>query len=43
LAAARARQEQTIEQPLWNSAYLYFFVLGSLGLEWAIRKRAGMP
>ena len=31
-----------IEYRLWDSAYLFLFVLGCLGAEWALRKRFGL-
>jgi hypothetical protein len=42
LSAARERRPQTIEYPLWDSPYLYLFVLGCLGGEWAMRKQFGL-
>ncbi len=42
LAALRARAPRTVEVRLWSSWYLYAFVVGCLGLEWAIRKRVGL-
>lgn len=32
----------TVELTLWSSWYLYGFVVGCLGLEWALRKRLGL-
>jgi len=42
LSAARQRRPQSIEYPLWDSPYLYLFVLGCLGGEWAMRKQFGL-
>src|SRR5206468_2384402 len=30
------------EYPIWDSGYLFVLVIGCLGLEWALRKRAGL-
>ena len=43
LAELRERQNQWVEYPLWNSPYLFLFVLSGLSLEWALRKQAGLP
>ena len=40
--AAVQRTTRPIEYRLWDSPYLYFLVLGCLGVEWAMRKRAGL-
>lgn len=32
----------TVRQPLWDSPYLFGFILGCLSLEWAMRKRLGL-
>jgi hypothetical protein len=29
------------EYPIWDSGYLFWFVVGCFGVEWAMRKRAG--
>ena len=29
------------EYPIWDSGYLFAFVVGCFGVEWAMRKRAG--
>jgi len=42
LADARLRQPRTAEIDLWNSAYLFLFVVSCLVGEWAIRKRLGL-
>jgi hypothetical protein len=42
LAELRDRPGQTIEYPLWDSPYLFVFVVGCLSLEWALRKRFGL-
>ncbi len=41
--AERASQHpQIAETRLWDSPYLFAFVLACLGLEWAVRKQAGL-
>jgi hypothetical protein len=42
LADARQRQPRTAQLDLWNSAYLFLFVLSCLTAEWALRKRLGL-
>ncbi len=42
LAAAREAQSPFIEYPLWDSPYLFVFLLGVLGAEWSLRKRLGL-
>jgi hypothetical protein len=42
LAELRERQTQWVEYPLWDSPYLFLFVLSGLSLEWALRKQAGL-
>lgn len=42
LEEARARQPRTSEWPLWDSAYLFVFVLACLSAEWALRKQFGL-
>lgn len=36
------RQPQVVEYPVWSSGFLYAFVVGCFGLEWALRKRFGL-
>jgi len=42
LEEATAQRPRTRELPLWQSAYLFLFVLGCLSAEWALRKIAGL-
>lgn len=42
LSLLREREPRTTEFRLWNSWYLYAFVLACLGAEWALRKRLGL-
>ncbi|MGE5608827.1 MAG: hypothetical protein ACM359_06215, partial [Bacillota bacterium] len=42
LDEARLRQPRSSELPLWNSYYLFLFVLSCLAAEWALRKRLGL-
>jgi hypothetical protein len=42
LSAARERRPQSTQYPLWDSPYLFLFVLGCLGGEWAMRKQFGL-
>jgi hypothetical protein len=42
LDAIRQRQGRLAEYPLWDSPYLFVFVLGCLSMEWALRKRFGL-
>ena len=42
LADLRDRQVQWQEYPLWDSPYLFLFVLATLSLEWSLRKQAGL-
>ena len=42
LADARSRRPRTLELPLWQSSYLFLFVLGCLTIEWSMRKRYGL-
>ncbi len=30
------------EYPIWDSGYLFAFIIGCFGVEWAVRKRAGL-
>ena len=38
----RQRQGRLAEYPLWDSPYLFVFVLACLSTEWALRKRFGL-
>jgi hypothetical protein len=38
----RQSEQGYAELRLWDSMYLFLFVLGCFGLEWAIRKHAGL-
>lgn len=42
LSAQAAANPQMAEVRLWDSPYLFAFVLACLGLEWAVRKQAGL-
>jgi len=43
IAELRDRQQtQMLETSLWDSPYLFLFVLAGLSLEWALRKRIGL-
>jgi hypothetical protein len=42
LAAQATERPQIAEFRLWDSPYLFAFVLACLGLEWAVRKQAGL-
>jgi len=42
LAAQSAEHPQIAELRLWDSPYLFAFVLACLALEWAMRKQAGL-
>jgi len=42
LRAAHQTGRQVEEQRLWDSPQLFAFVLGCLGIEWAMRKRLGL-
>ncbi len=42
LAELAERRPKTIQWSLWDSPYLFALVLSCLGLEWALRKRAGL-
>ena len=42
LRAAHQTGRQIEEQRLWDSPQLFAFVLGCLGIEWAMRKRLGL-
>jgi len=42
LNSLRETESQYLRRPLWNSPYLYAFVLACLACEWALRKRLGL-
>jgi hypothetical protein len=42
LALAAERRPRFVEQRLWDSPYLFAFVVGCLAAEWAARKRIGL-
>jgi hypothetical protein len=42
VASARDQREQVVQYALWDSPYLFSFVLACLGMEWALRKRFGL-
>lgn len=42
LASIRDTDPQFTELRLWDSPYLFLFVLGCFGLEWAVRKQVGL-
>jgi len=42
LKGRRSDQAQLAEATLWDSPYLFGFVLACLGAEWALRKRLGL-
>jgi hypothetical protein len=42
ISEARLRQPRTAEIDLWDSAYLFLFVVSCLTAEWALRKRLGL-
>jgi hypothetical protein len=42
LRDVREKNARPIEYSLWDSPYLFCFVLGCLGTEWALRKRFGL-
>jgi len=42
ISDARLRQPRTAEIDLWDSAYLFLFVISCLVAEWALRKRLGL-
>jgi hypothetical protein len=35
-------QNRMVQRPIWDSAYLYAFVVACFAAEWAIRKRVGL-
>jgi hypothetical protein len=42
LEAAPGVVRQATEKSLWDSPQLFAFILGCLGIEWAMRKRLGL-
>ena len=42
LAEDRERQNALAEYPLWDSPYLFVFVLACLSAEWSLRKKFGL-
>jgi hypothetical protein len=42
LADNRAKQSRLVEYPLWDSPYLFMFVLACLSAEWSLRKKFGL-
>jgi hypothetical protein len=42
LIAGHDESSRFVETSLWDSPYLYAFVLGCLGTEWSLRKRFGL-
>ncbi len=42
LGQDRERQEALAEYPLWDSPYLFIFVLACLSTEWSLRKKFGL-
>ena len=42
LDTIRQRQSRLVEYPLWDSPYLFIFVLACLSTEWALRKKFGL-
>jgi hypothetical protein len=42
LTEIRQRQSRLVEYALWDSPYLFAFVLGCLSAEWAMRKKFGL-
>jgi hypothetical protein len=42
LRQAAERRPRYVEQRLWDSAYLFVFVVACLAAEWAARKRLGL-
>lgn len=42
LETAGPQRNAFVQRPLWDSPYLFAFVLACLGTEWALRKRAGL-
>ncbi len=42
LTAAAGQRPRVVEWSLWDSPWLFVFVVGCFGAEWALRKRAGL-
>jgi hypothetical protein len=42
LLAVNENRSRYAEQPLWDSAYLFVFVVACFAAEWALRKRLGL-
>ncbi|MEA2735955.1 MAG: hypothetical protein QOE14_2406 [Humisphaera sp.] len=42
LDTIRQRQSRLVEYPLWDSPYLFVFVLACLSAEWSLRKKFGL-
>jgi hypothetical protein len=42
LHAATERRSRYVEQRLWDSPFLFVFVVACLAAEWAARKRLGL-
>ncbi|HVT88155.1 MAG TPA: hypothetical protein VHD56_04830 [Tepidisphaeraceae bacterium] len=42
LIKVKGQEPRFAERTLWDSPYLFAFVLACLGLEWSLRKRAGL-
>jgi hypothetical protein len=42
IAEAGCKQPGFSEYPLWDSPYLFAFLVGCFGVEWALRKRFGL-
>jgi hypothetical protein len=42
LQANRAKQSRLVEYALWDSPYLFGFVLACLSMEWSLRKKFGL-
>lgn len=42
LATIATQRPRVAEVRLWDSPYLYGLVVACLGLEWAVRKQAGL-
>ena len=43
LTDVRTDPSSLVERSLWDSPYLYGLVVGCLAIEWATRKRMGLP
>jgi hypothetical protein len=42
ISHAQSRKTRVAEHPLWDSYYLFLFVLACFGAEWALRKHVGL-